>query len=234
MTRFASIALLAAAISLAGCGDPKEIEQLRGNNQEMTARLAKFDVALKQAENNAAILKTANQQLLDDVASNQDRIRKLEADLNKALENLRKARQADGTLPKPPATQPAADDPKSMTLAFTLAGDVGFAPGSAELKDAAKTELDKAVATLAEKHPSGLLAVCGHTDSDPILKSKWKNNQALSEARAGAVAKVLIDKGVSIRRIRVYGYGALWPAGPEHTPAQKAANRRVEIRAAVQ
>ncbi len=236
MKYLVSIAMLAAMLALTGCADPKEVQILSDRNDELTRKLIGLDGELLQAESSAKILRSANEKLLSDLAGDRTQIGRLEKQLADAIEDLRKERLKSGALPAGPstgtATRPAADDPKSMTLAFTLAGDVAFDPGSATLKNAAKAELDKAAATLAQKHPGGLVAVCGHTDSDPIVKSKWKNNQALSEVRAAAVAKYLIDKGVAIGRIRVYGYGALWPVGPEHTPAQKAANRRVEIRVA--
>ncbi len=67
----------------------------------------------------------------------------------------------------------------------------------------------------------------GHTDSDPIdkTKDKYRSNRHLSCERADAVARYLIQQGVSETAIVVVGFG-------QHDPRdskQKARNRRVEI-----
>jgi flagellar motor protein MotB len=246
---------LAALAALAGCADQKEVELLRERNDLLTTKLAQMDEQLRQARSQSAILQAANDTLRSDLTSSRSQVEMLTGELADAVADLRNERIKNGQLPpsptpqpagtQPPApspapspapqpapqTQPAADfDARLMKLAFTLSGDVGFAPGEAGLQDAAKAELDKVVATLAAQYPEGLIAVCGHTDADPIIHSNWKSNEALSAARAGAVAKYLIEKGVAAARLRVVGYGAQWPLGPQTTAEQKAANRRVEIR----
>jgi flagellar motor protein MotB len=64
----------------------------------------------------------------------------------------------------------------------------------------------------------------GHTDSDPIKVSQWKSNQELSEARADAVKKYLVSKGVDANSVSTSGLGSSRPKSND-----KAANRRVEI-----
>jgi len=253
-----TLTLVAALAAMAGCADQKEVELLRERNDLLTTKLSQMDEQLQHARNEAAILKANNDALRDELASSRSQVEVLTSELADAVADLRRERLKNGQLPPAPAPQPdatppatptpepavepapqpapqtqpaAADlDPRLMKLAFTLAGDVGFAPGKAELQVAAKAELDKAVALLSAQYPEGLIAVCGHTDADPIVRSNWKSNVALSQARAGAVAKYLIEKGVAIGRLRVIGYGAQWPLGAEHTAEQTAANRRVEIR----
>lgn len=104
-----------------------------------------------------------------------------------------------------------------------IAGDVLFDSGKATLKSTAKKELDRVVSTIKSKHSGRTVKVIGHTDSDPIKKSKWGSNEALSEARAGAVADYLASKGISRSSITTVGKGASEPKG------SKAASRRVEI-----
>lgn len=107
---------------------------------------------------------------------------------------------------------------------LTVAGDVLFASGSADLKSTSKKTLDKVAAELkSNKYSRFSVRVDGYTDSDPIRKSKWGTNEALSEARARAVENYLQSKGVSSSRLSAYGRG---PANPKKT---KAESRRVEI-----
>jgi flagellar motor protein MotB len=107
---------------------------------------------------------------------------------------------------------------------LTIAGDVLFASGQTTLKDSAKKTLDKVASELkSSRYNQYSIRVDGYTDSDPIRKSKWASNEALSEARASTVEKYLASKGVSSSRISAVGRGS---ANPKST---KAASRRVEI-----
>jgi outer membrane protein OmpA-like peptidoglycan-associated protein len=69
------------------------------------------------------------------------------------------------------------------------------------------------------------LEVGGHTDSD----GDAAKNLALSQARADAVKKALVDQGVDAARLTTKGYGATKPIDLNTTPEGKANNRRVEF-----
>ena len=68
-----------------------------------------------------------------------------------------------------------------------------------------------------------------HTDSDPIKKSKWKDNWELSAQRALSVLRYLVQRGTPEDRIRATGRGASQPIASNTTASGKAKNRRVEI-----
>jgi outer membrane protein OmpA-like peptidoglycan-associated protein len=69
--------------------------------------------------------------------------------------------------------------------------------------------------------------VLGHTDTTGTPQV----NQALSDKRASAVAAYLGAHGVTKARLASKGYGETAPLyNPDTTEAQKAANRRIEIR----
>ncbi len=106
-----------------------------------------------------------------------------------------------------------------------LSGDILFDPGQATLKTSAKKTLDRIAGEIKSKYRSSEIRVEGHTDTDPIRKAKGRfaTNEALSEARADAVRKYLISKGVSSSRVDAVGYGSTQPK------SSKAASRRVEI-----
>lgn len=71
--------------------------------------------------------------------------------------------------------------------------------------------------------------VVGHTDSDPIKKSKWKDNWQLSAERALAVLRYLNSKGISSEKIRAVAAGSSRPVASNKSSSGKAQNRRVEI-----
>jgi len=81
------------------------------------------------------------------------------------------------------------------------------------------------VAKLLKQNPGLRLEVGGHTDSD----GDGASNQKLSEARADAVRKALVDLGVDGARLTSKGYGATQPIDSNATPEGKANNRRVEF-----
>lgn len=108
-------------------------------------------------------------------------------------------------------------------VVITVAGDVLFASGQVTLKPEAKRELDSVARELENRYASNRIRVEGYTDSDPIRKSRFPSNEALSQARAEAVEQYLISRGVSSSRISAMGMGS---AKPKST---KAASRRVEI-----
>lgn len=113
--------------------------------------------------------------------------------------------------------------PVEQDVVITVAGDVLFASGQTTLKPEAKRELDRVASQLNNRYSNNRIRVEGYTDSDPIRKSKYASNEALSEARAQAVENYLISKGVSSGRISSVGMGSAKPKGT------KAASRRVEI-----
>ncbi|BDT67998.1 outer membrane protein A [Comamonadaceae bacterium OS-1] len=109
----------------------------------------------------------------------------------------------------------------------TFKGDGMFAGGLTHLSPAAQALLVKVGGALA-KVP-GSVRVVGHTDNLPIATPQFPSNQALSEARAQAVAKVLVAQGVEGARIDAVGSGDTAPVAPNVTAAGRGLNRRVEI-----
>ena len=111
-------------------------------------------------------------------------------------------------------------------LTVRVPGDVLFDSGVATLKSTAKGTLDKIAAALKKDYDGKPLRVEGHTDSDPLVKTKaqWTDNRNLSMARALAVTRYLEGKGVDAKLIETGGFGQYHPVGNE-----KSKNRRVEI-----
>lgn len=115
-------------------------------------------------------------------------------------------------------------------VVITLPGSISFGSGKAELKADAQARLKKLALALHENFPGVKIRAEGHTDSDPIRKSKWSSNMELSEARAGAVEKYLVRlPGFDESVVTSVGYGATRPVASNATASGKAQNRRVEL-----
>jgi chemotaxis protein MotB len=123
-----------------------------------------------------------------------------------------------------------AFDPSRGTVTVTLPNAILFDSGKATLKKATSTELDHIRSVLRQdKYAGKQVDVVGHTDTDPIKKSKWKDNWELSAQRALTVARYLVQRGVAEGEIRAVGCGEGRPIASNANSSGKAKNRRVEI-----
>jgi outer membrane protein OmpA-like peptidoglycan-associated protein len=104
-----------------------------------------------------------------------------------------------------------------------------FGSGAASLTGAARSEI-RVLATVLAGYPGHIIHVEGHTDSVGDATA----NQILSEQRASSVRAALIAEGVDPLWVGSRGFGAQRPMASNQTPAGRAANRRVEIRASKQ
>ena len=114
------------------------------------------------------------------------------------------------------------------TVRIILTGDLLFDSGLAELKEGALQGLRK-ITPLVAQTPY-MINVVGHTDDVPIQTSEFPSNWELSLVRAGKVARFLMqESGLSQDRFYVTGHASFQPVAPNDSPANRAANRRVEI-----
>jgi chemotaxis protein MotB len=122
-----------------------------------------------------------------------------------------------------------AFDPSAGTVTVTLPNAILFDSGKAELKKVTSVELDHIYSVLRDKYSGKQVDVVGHTDTDPIKKSKWKDNWELSAQRALSVLRYLVKRGIPEDKIRAAGRGESQPIASNSTASGKARNRRVEI-----
>ena len=114
-------------------------------------------------------------------------------------------------------------------LVTRMLDSVLFDSGKAQLRSGAFSVLDKVAAVLAQV-PNQPIGIEGHTDNQPIRRSKWADNTALSVARAKAVADYLLKRHrVESSRLIVSGHGEEQPLASNDTAAGRQKNRRVEI-----
>jgi outer membrane protein OmpA-like peptidoglycan-associated protein len=76
------------------------------------------------------------------------------------------------------------------------------------------------------EHPELTLQIDGHTDNT----GNAAYNLILSQKRADAVLEYLASKGVERNRMEAKGYGQEKPITGNDSPAQRAQNRRVELK----
>lgn len=123
---------------------------------------------------------------------------------------------------------PAAAQEPAVTLdghRLVLPGAIGFATATATITPESDGAIAAAAAWLQSKSAITTVRVEGHLDSDGDASA----GQALTEARAMAVARALVAKGVDCKRIVAVGFGANKPVADNGTAEGKAQNRRVEL-----
>jgi outer membrane protein OmpA-like peptidoglycan-associated protein len=78
---------------------------------------------------------------------------------------------------------------------------------------------------LLDGDPHLSLGIEGHTDNT----GTHPHNQPLSEARAAAVRKWLVDHSIAAARLTTAGFAETRPVADNHTPEGRHLNRRVEL-----
>lgn len=102
-----------------------------------------------------------------------------------------------------------------------------FRTGEAALQPGALDVLRQVAAVLSKEDMP--IEVEGHSDDIPIATAQFPSNWELSSARASSVARMLIDNGVSAKRLAVVGLASNQPLVPNDSPENRARNRRVII-----
>ncbi|KVT50321.1 flagellar motor protein MotB [Burkholderia ubonensis] len=103
-----------------------------------------------------------------------------------------------------------------------------FNVGDARLLPEASGVLAR-IAGVLKTHPATSILVEGHTDSVPISTAKYESNWELSSARAGAVVRYLVERGVEPHRLAAIGRADNLPLVAGDDAAARAMNRRVTI-----
>lgn len=202
----AAVIAFAVASTAVGCADKKTTaanKQLWQENRELKAQLDETKARLTSTET--------------DLATKDARLSELESSLK---------------TPEPGQDPAIAGvetsyDPKTKTLTVNLPGDVLFASGTSNLKKNALPTLDKIVTALKADYAGKKVEVKGHTDSDPVVKTKkiYQDNLELSLERAATVTRYLASKGVDPKLVKTTGFAENAPRDDKN----KSLNRRVEI-----
>lgn len=99
-----------------------------------------------------------------------------------------------------------------------------FASGSSVIDGESGVEADN-LAAILKAYPDVKIAIEGYTDSQGNAEA----NVNLSRERGEAVMRRLMDSGIDLGRMKVYGFGAANPVADNETPEGRAQNRRIEV-----
>jgi len=181
-----------------------------------------LNVQYQNCEGSLAFLETRKGQLENQVVQRQQTIEELQRE-------IAERNQTPGQVTGFGEGYDVSLDPSAGTITVTLPNTILFSPGKATLKKATNTDLNHIESVLQSRYPGKQIDVVGHTDSDPIKKSPWKDNWELSAQRALSVVRYLIKRGIPEEKIRAAGCGAARPIASNATASGKARNRRVEV-----
>lgn len=110
-----------------------------------------------------------------------------------------------------------------------IGSDFLFDSGKASLRGQATSKLQTVVDRINKDFSDRLIVVLGHTDTDPIRKSNWKDNLDLSVNRGAAVYRELMKLGLRPQTMIAAGQGEWNPRASNSTSQGKQLNRRVQI-----
>jgi chemotaxis protein MotB len=119
-----------------------------------------------------------------------------------------------------------SESPQGVEIAINA--KVLFNSGDARLLPESIDVLDRVAKVLANQSGKNIL-VEGHSDSVPVTNGKYASNWELSAARAGAVVRFFVDKGIEPHRLAAVGRADNVPLVLGDDAAARAANRRVTI-----
>jgi chemotaxis protein MotB len=145
-----------------------------------------------------------------------------EQDLAAISESL-KSFMGEGTLVR--RVQVRSD---GVSITVSLAEDVLFTSGSAELRPGSQEVLQVLAGTLA-RMPNNV-RVEGHTDNVPVNNPDFPTNWELSAARASTVLRYLTEEGgIPATRLSTAAFADTRPLGDNTTVDGRALNRRADI-----
>ncbi|MCE5264542.1 MAG: OmpA family protein [Deltaproteobacteria bacterium] len=133
--------------------------------------------------------------------------------------------------PPPPVIEKAVPPASAVEKAITEKGrvtlNVEFDFGKATIRKGEQADIAQ-LAEVMKKYPDLNVTIEGHTDN--VGNAKY--NEKLSQQRANAVKKNLVDKyGIAAARLDAKGYGLTKPIASNKTKEGRQKNRRVEAAA---
>jgi len=193
-----------------------------------------------------SLLTSCTTRYQDMLRERDERIRELSGDVarmrgeNEELQRRELAAPANATAPKRDENagelsqlqRDVGDDAnvsyRRGRLSIGVNDSVTFDSGSTALKESANRVLQNVATVLKSKYAGRRFYIEGHTDADPIQKTKdkFRSNRHLSVERADSVARYLVTHGVPEANIVIVGFGQFDPASAGKNKAQ---DRRVEI-----
>jgi flagellar motor protein MotB len=115
-------------------------------------------------------------------------------------------------------------------VAIVLSSDITFGAGSKELSAQGRKSLDGLASEMKGQFAGMTLRIEGHTDGDPIKKSKFTDNFELGAERALSVLRYLVKThDIPAERLIAASRGETVPVADNKSDGGKSKNRRVEL-----
>jgi chemotaxis protein MotB len=219
-------------------GLTKDLEVQKKISTDALAQVEALNLQIQALRRQMAAIEEALQASERKDREAQDRIKDLGARLNVAL--ARKVQELQqyrseffGRLRTLLANRPGI---RVVGDRFVFDAEVLFPSGSADVNVDGLATLDQlaaAIRDLERQIPSDIpwiLRVDGHTDVRPMRSPQFPSNWELSSARATAVVKFLISRGVAPEHLAAAGFGEFQPidTGPSDEALRR--NRRIELK----
>lgn len=235
---------------LGACGpSQEELDAERAKVRDLQGQLQEAEQQRQALEDRLQDIKTQNQELSGRLAALGQNLEKVQGDRQTLKESLEETRKA---LEQLRARQKQAEERlqtfrnllekfRSMIesgklrvrivrnrMVVELPEGVLFDSGRAKLKDGGESTLAQ-VAPILREIEEREFQIAGHTDNVPIRTPRFPSNWELSTRRAVAVARYLIEQGMSPKRLSAAGYADTEPVASNDTDEGRAQNRRIEI-----
>ena len=218
----AVVGWMIGSVMLSGCVSKAKYNTVEHDLVNTQDELGATRSSLEEAEGMLVDMDTQRTQL-QEKAAQADKLAAENESLKQKVADLMKK----GAISAPDGTVIFTEGGK---YGYAMKGDVIFAPGSDKLTKEGERILGNLATELKKnQHP---ITVVGHTDSDPVSKSKdkWtRGNIELGANRAMTVFEYLIDKGLPPSRMSITSYADHKPVASGSSAEAKAKNRRVEV-----
>ena len=219
--------LVAAMATLTSCVSKKKYEdaltRAAADKQALESQLAdaqsenqKLQGEFSELEKNLNMSKQEISDLSKTIATNNEKIQGLQSAITEVFDDYN---PSDINVQE-----------RGGKLYITLSNSVLFDAGRDKLTEASADLIGK-MAEVFMKNKDLNVMVEGHTDSDPVKihKNKYKDNWALSAARALSVVRAMEEAGVPTSRLTATGKGDTEPIATNDTKEGKEKNRRTEF-----
>jgi len=210
VNRVVVVGAVLVAVLAAGCTNVKE---LQAQVADLNSQLADAQAERDRIQDEAQALRQQNQAMSERLNLAQQSLGEMEA--------LRRKLGGDVSL-----------SVKGGFITMELPDKVLYKSGEAKLTEKGKETLRRVASALNTEFAGEMVRVEGHTDSDPIRRTKdlYKSNWELSAARALEVVHFLTEQAdVDPARIHAAAFGQHQPVAPNTSAANKQANRRVAV-----
>jgi chemotaxis protein MotB len=208
-----------AKVEVLATAEEKDAETLATAKSSMEAgdaevRRAAEGAAAKALSDAKAAAMAEDEKVKQEAKKAADKAMSAAAEADRRAEQAAREAELAKELPKP-------KEPVVFTVYFGL--------GQTKVSKEGMAELEKAASAI-KAHSGAVVKIEGHTDNLPVVRSGYLNNWGLSQARADAVKKHLVDKlGVPAEAISETIGLAFYKPAASNSPKDRRLNRRAEV-----